>query len=72
MFEFTRLMETFKGFKPQKHANNLFFLFPESDFPQDPSVLAPSSWNISGNGKYAHIETHTHTREASLSFNTSC
>lgn len=25
MFEFTRLMETFKGFKPQKYANNLFF-----------------------------------------------
>lgn len=35
-----------------------FFLFSESDFPQDPSVLAPSSWNTSGHGKYAHARTH--------------
>lgn len=64
MFKFTRLfatqLETFKGFKLQKDANSrwFFFLFPESDFPQDPSVLAPSSWNTSGHGKYAHARTH--------------
>lgn len=59
MFKLTRLiltqLETFKTFKLQKYANSLFFLFSESDFPQDPGVLAPSSWNTSGNGKYAHI-----------------
>lgn len=71
----TRL-ETLKGFKLHDYANNLFFfffvLFSESDFPQDASVLAPSSWNTSGNGKYAHIHTHKHRQEASLSFITSC
>lgn len=51
----------------QKHANGLhhFLLFTGSEFPQDPSVIAATSWNSSSDGK-GHINTHKHKAKLHL------